>query len=218
MTEGNLSPETVIELIDEQGDFITVTVEQLDAEFDIGFTETGRSPMGDQEMKQNLVSLNPVYFQLLEQIVSKGPMAVAAQAYLQAIHDRFELPKSLDPALILSEMKKETEETGGQPPPPPGAAEQAGAPPPPPGGPAPGGAPPPQPAPGGAPPGPPGGGSIEEVVQNAMQLPPDQALEVFAQLFASDPEALKVIEEAKMLPPEQQAQAIQMIGQQILGQ
>ena len=218
MTESRLSPETVIELIDEQGEFITVTVEQLDAEFDIGFTETGRSPMGDQEMKQNLVNLNPVYFQLLEQVVSKGPMAIAAKAYLEAIHDRFELPKSLDPALILSEMEQESEEKGGQPEQPPAAPEQAGAPPMPPGGPAPGGAPPTPPAPGGAPAGPPGGGQIEQIVQNAMQLPPDQALEVFAQLFASDPEALKVIEEAKMLPPEQQAQAIQMIGQQILGQ
>lgn len=50
-----------------------------------------------------------------------------------------------------------------------------------------------------------------------MALPPDQALDAFAQLFADDPAALQAIEQTRALPEDQKAQAVQLIGQQILG-
>jgi len=43
------------------------------------------------------------------------------------------------------------------------------------------------------------------------QMPPDQALAALAEVFADNPEVMQVIEQASQMPPEQQAEAVQII-------
>jgi len=42
-------------------------------------------------------------------------------------------------------------------------------------------------------------------------MPPDQALAALAEVFADNPEVMQVIEQASQMPPEQQAEAVQII-------
>ena len=49
-------------------------------------------------------------------------------------------------------------------------------------------------------------------------MPPPQALDALAQLFADEPAALKIIDDARALAPQEQAQAVAMIIQTARGQ
>lgn len=198
-----IEPEQVLHLFNSLGELEEITVADLDSEFSVGFTETGRSPMQDQEIKQNLVSLMDPYFNLMAMMEKGGTTGVAAKAYLEAMHDRFELPPNLSVEAIQFAAEAEAEAA------PPEAAQ--GAPPPAEGQPAPG----PQAAGGGVTP-----ETQQEIVgilQKAAQLPPDQALQVLGQLFQSDPELSEIIQKAAQMPTEAQAQIVQQIIQQFMG-
>jgi hypothetical protein len=198
-----IEPEQVLHLFNSLGELEEITVADLDSEFSVGFTETGRSPMQDQEIKQNLVSLMDPYFNLMAMMEKGGTTGVAAKAYLEAMHDRFELPPNLSVEAIQFAAEAEAEAA------PPEATQ--GAPPPAEGQPAPG----PQAAGGGVTP-----ETQQEIVgilQKAAQLPPDQALQVLGQLFQSDPELSEIIQKAAQMPTEAQAQIVQQIIQQFMG-
>tara|TARA_R110002020_G_scaffold3855_11_gene17038 strand:+ start:3076 stop:5349 length:2274 start_codon:yes stop_codon:yes gene_type:complete len=207
LTTSDVQEEQVLDLITPNGEFVQITVADLDSDFVVGFTESGRSPMADSEMKQNLMGLMEQYFQLLDLMSKGGVVGVAARAYMEALHDRFQLPESLSPDAIEFRAAKdaEDEEAGAQAAPP-----------------QPGGAPPPSPAEGQQPPpeqGQPAGlpDEIKQIVQEAMQLPPGEALQVFGRLFENDPEMSQIIQEAMQLPPEGQVQAVQRIAQGLMG-
>lgn len=197
-----VEPEQVLHLFDPNGELREITVADLDSEFTVGFTETGRSPMQDQEIKSNLVSLMGPYFQLLEMTAQGGTVGAAAKAYLEAMHDRFELPPNLSMEAV--EFAAQSEPQPQQPQAQPG-----------------------QPAPGAAPaPGPQQGGGeapadsqqeIMQILQQAAQLPPDQALQVLGELFKNDPELSQIVQEAMQMPPEAQAQIVQKIIEQFIG-
>jgi hypothetical protein len=176
----------------------------LDSDFSVGFTETGRSPMQDQEIKQNLVSLMEPYFNLLGVMEKGGLSGVAAKAYLEAMHDRFELPPNLSVEAVQFAAESEP-----PPQPPQGAPGAQEAPPP--------GEQPQEGQPAGAGLTPETQQEVMQILQQAAQLPPDQALQVLAQLFQSDPELSKIVQEAMQMPPDAQAQIVQQIIQQFMG-
>lgn len=205
-----VEPEQVLHLFDPNGELREITVADLDSEFTVGFTETGRSPMQDQEIKSNLVSLMGPYFQLLEMSAQGGVVGAAAKAYMEAMHDRFELPPNLSMEAVEFAAQSEPQ---AQPQQPPGAPA------------APGGAQPGQPPAGQPQPQAPAQGGVDagtqeeiiQILQQVLQVPPDQGLQILAELFKSDPELTQIIQEASQLQPEQQAQIIQRIVEQFIG-
>ena len=56
-----------------------------------------------------------------------------------------------------------------------------------------------------------------QILQQAAQLPPDQALQVLGELFKNDPELSQIVQEAMQMPPEAQAQIVQKIIEQFIG-
>ena len=56
-----------------------------------------------------------------------------------------------------------------------------------------------------------------DILQQAAQLPPDQALQILGKLFQSDPELSKIVQEAMQMPPDAQAQIVQQIIEQFMG-
>ena len=206
-TDTPIAPEQVLHLFDALGVLKDITVADLDSEFTLGFTETGRSPMQDQEIKTNLVALMEPYFNLLGVMEKGGLSGAAAKAYLEAMHDRFELPPNLsvDAVKLAAESEPQPQAQQGAPQP----AE----------GPAPEGAPPQEAQPDG------GGGAVTpetqqemmQIIQQAAELPPDQALQVLGQLFQTDPELSDIIQQALQMPPDAQAKIVQQIIQQFMG-
>tara|TARA_R110000824_G_scaffold61570_2_gene163731 strand:+ start:322 stop:2628 length:2307 start_codon:yes stop_codon:yes gene_type:complete len=206
------------------GETIEVNPEDLDSDFDIGFAEAGRTPAADAELRQNLVALMDKIMSLYEMMKTGGPMSVMAEEMLRSLHERFELPPNLHPDYLKGKETEAGAQPGMQPPPggmPPGPGpEEMAAPP----GAAPPGAPPGPPvAPpeqppetGAAPPGLPP--EVDQLLESVLDMAPLEALNTLEQLFAEEPAALKVISEAKALPPEQQAEAVALIVQTARGQ
>ena len=181
------------------GEVLEVSAEDLDSDFDIGFTEGGRTPMADAEMRQNLVALSQQLLALFEMSQQGGPQGMYAEELLKSIHERFNLPPNLHPDYIKGRMAEE----------PPEAAPPEGAPVP---GPAP--APEEAPAPESAPP-----EEIDQVLAQIEQMPPDQALLALEDLLAEAPEEIRsLVEQAKTLPPEQQVEAVGIIIRSLRGQ
>jgi hypothetical protein len=96
--------------IEYRDENVEVSVEDLDAEFDISFVEGGRTPMADAQMQQNLVALAELYFKLWDAVVQGGPQGVLAYSYMRAIAERFDLPKDMHPDQLLAEKAEQPEE------------------------------------------------------------------------------------------------------------
>ena len=179
----------------DRRDIIQVSVEDLDADFEITFVEGGRTPLTDTAMQQNLIGLIQPYSQLWEAVQAGGPMSVMAKAYMQAISERFELPRDLHPDELDLALESLEEEAGE-------AAEEGG---PPAEGEAPEEAVTPEQA----------EAEGAEMAQNTLaelsQLPPDQAIAALREIYADDPEMQAMLEQMAGLPPEQQAQMMQTI-------
>ena len=58
---------------------------------------------------------------------------------------------------------------------------------------------------------------IEEVVAKLREMPPEKALQALAQILAEDPEAMKLVERALQLAPEQQPEAVEIIISRLEG-
>jgi len=199
--EGKIEPEKLV--LRDRREFLEVSVEDLDAGFEITFIEGGGAPMDEVAKQQNLLGLLEPYGALWAAVNEGGPNSVMARAYMKAIAEKFDLPKDLHPDELESRMADEEEELakeGG----PTDEEVMMGATPLPPGGPpAPPGMPAgPPPAGGGAPP--PAGPDLSQL----MNMPPDQAIAALREVFANDPDMQQMLDQLQALPPEQQAEMI----------
>jgi len=141
-----------IVLLNARGEDVVIGVSDLDAEFDIGFNETGRTPATDAEVRANLTQVLPQYLQLWQMIEQGGAAAVVAEEAARALYNEYRLPENLDPERIRSQLADKKTPTAEPTP----AAEGSPA------------TPAPEPA---------GGGSVSAPPQQAppQQAPPEQA-------------------------------------------
>jgi len=200
--KGKIEPEKL--MLRDRRDILEVSVEDLDADFEITFVEGGGAPMDDVAKQQNLLGLLEPYTMLWGAVSEGGPNAAMARAYMKAIVEKFELPKDLHPDELEAKMADEAEAAAEQPQSdeelmmgatevPPGAPMPPGGPMPPEAGMAPGGPMPPD-------------------LSQLMELPPDQAIAALREVFAADPEMQQMLDQLESLPIEQQAE---MIGSMI---
>ena len=201
--EGKVEPD-VLRLRDRR-EFVDISVEDLDAEFDITFIEGGGAPMDEATKQQNLLGLLEPYSALWAAVQEGGPQSAMARAYMKAMAEKFHLPKDLHPDEIearMAEEAEEAEEAGG-------ADEQAmieatEAP----------SEMPPEVSPEGppgAPVGPPSADQVPPQYQALLDLPPEQAILALREMFADDPQMQQVLDQLQTLPPERQAEMIATI-------
>lgn len=197
--DGEVSIEQVTLKLVDRREPIEVSVEDLDAEFEINFVEGGRTPLNDAAMQQNLMALLQPLTALWQAAQEDGPIGTFAKSYMKVVAERFDLPQDLHPEELETRGKEDAEKAESEvkeagpeqmpaeagPPGPPGAPPQGGAP------------------QGGAP----EGGASPDLAQIAS-LPPEQAIPLLRQVFANDPEMLATIDQLAQLPPEQQAQML----------
>ena len=185
-------------ILRERNEQMVVTVEDLDANFEISFVEGGRTPLSDAAMQQNLVALMQPYMALWDAATKGGPQGVIAKNYMQVLADRFDLPKDLHPEELETELSEQEESKPPQQAPQQAqqqAPQQA-----------------PQEAPQEAPPQEVAAqGSPEEIIAQISQMPPDQAIESMRQIFAEQPQVIELLDQIATLPPDQQGPAIQQI-------
>jgi hypothetical protein len=102
--------EETIQLLDAKRELMVIRVEDIDSEFDIGFTETGRTPASDAEIRANLAQILPVYMQLFEAIAQGGPQGVIAEAAARAYYTEYSLPETLNPDRLLAQLAESQKE------------------------------------------------------------------------------------------------------------
>jgi len=205
--EGQIEPEKLV--LRDRREMVEITVEDLDAAFEITFVEGGGAPMDEIAKQQNLLGLLEPYNMLWAAVGEGGPTGVMARAYMKAIAEKFELPKDLHPdelEMRAAEEAEAAEEEGapsdeevmmGATEAPPGAPMPPEAGMMPPGGPMP---------PGAAPLPPPTGGAPD--LSQLMNMPPEQAIVMLREIFANDPEMQQMLDQLESVPPEQQAEMI----------
>jgi hypothetical protein len=201
-------------LLRDRNEQVVVSVEDLDADFQISFVEGGRTPLSDAAMQQNLVALLEPYSALWETANKGGPIGVFAKNYMKVLAERFDLPKDLHPEeldakLEIEEQEKPSKKEKPDEAPPEVPPEMPPEVPPE----APPGMPPEEPAemPLEEPvaPAPAEEPSPDQMIAEIAQMPPEQALDTLRQLFAESAEILEVVDQIAALPPEQQPAAIQ---------
>lgn len=188
--------ERDIRLIMPNGDIVIITGEDIDSDFEIGFSEAGRSPLANQEMRSNILALSDKMLQLMEISSKGGSVGQMAEELLKTIHERFEFPPNLSFEYIQGKVAEKEEEQAAQQ-----QVEQ----------------PQPQPAPEAAPQQPAPDQQLGAAIAEIEQMPPPQALETLAEIFQDNPEVLQLIERALQMPPEEQAQAVTVILDAIKG-
>ena len=182
-----------INLRTPQGEILEVIAEDLHSDFEIGFSEAGRSPQVDADLRANLIGLMDRILQLNDMSFQGGPMGVVANELLVTMHERFKFPPNLHPDYIQGLVSKLEEEEPQPEEAPPSGPEQA-----PPSGPE--QVAQPEPA------------SIEEVLGKLEQMPPEQALMQLKEIFADNPQLLQIIDQSLQTEaPEQQLETVQMI-------
>ena len=201
--EYTIKQETI--MLRDRNEQMVVTVEDLDANFEISFVEGGRTPLSDAAMQQNLVALMQPYMALWDAATKGGPQGVIAKNYMQVLADRFDLPKDLHPDELqaeLNEEAKESKETKKAQEEPQESQQQAEA------------APPAEQAPAEAPQGQAPAEPAQDpgqMLDQIAQMPPAEALEALMSIFAEQPEIMQVLEQISQMPPEQQGEAIQQV-------
>ena len=201
--EYTIKQETI--MLRDRNEQMVVTVEDLDANFEISFVEGGRTPLSDAAMQQNLVALMQPYMALWDAATKGGPQGVIAKNYMQVLADRFDLPKDLHPDELqaeLNEEAKESKETKKAQEEPQESQQQAEA------------APPAEQAPAEAPQGQAPAEPAQDpgqMLDQIAQMPPAEALEALMSIFAEQPEIMQVLEQIAQMPPEQQGEAIQQV-------
>ena len=189
-----IEPE-VLKLRDRR-EFIDITVEDLDAKFEITFVEGGGAPMDEASKQQNLLGLLEPYSALWAAVQEGGPQSAMARAYMKAIAEKFHLPKDLHPDEIEARIAEEQEESAAEGQDQETMVEATTAP---------EGQIPGEPM---EPPPPPDPSQIPQQLQSLLDLPPDQAILALRDMFGDDPEMQQVLSEMESLPPEQQAEMI----------
>jgi len=171
-------------LIGKDGEPVEIEIADIDSSFDIGFSEAGRSPASQVEMRSNILALSDKMLQLMQVAEEqKNSIGLMAEQLLKTIHDQFEFPANLSYDYIQNlKSEMEAEQPQEQEAPPSKGGQQA---------------------------------DPKEVLAQIEKMPPEQALEALAQILQDNPEALKLVEQAKSLPSDQQAGAVQAILQAI---
>jgi len=194
-------------MLRDRNDQIVVSVEDLDANFEISFVEGGRTPLSDAAMQQNLVALLEPYSILWDTANKGGPTGVFAKNYMKVLAERFDLPKDLHPEELDAELEQQAEEEKAEAKPkkqqasPPEEAPPEEA--------------PPEEAP--AEEGPveeapaEGGPTPEQLLAQIAEMPPEEALAALRQLLGDSPEITQVLEQIEAMPPEEQGPAIQQL-------
>jgi len=110
-SEEDDEPEVAIEAqtlsLRDRNNIVEVTVEDLNANFEISFVEGGRTPLNDTAMQQNLVGLLDPYMALWDQAQKGGPMGIFARNYMKTIAERFDLPRDLHPEEMEAAIEEE---------------------------------------------------------------------------------------------------------------
>ena len=105
--EADLAVEAQAMVLRDRNNMVEVSVEDLDANFEISFVEGGRTPLNDTSMQQNLVGLLEPYMALWDQAQKGGPMGIFARNYMKTIAERFDLPRDLHPEEMEAAMQEE---------------------------------------------------------------------------------------------------------------
>ena len=207
-SEGNYEIRQESLILRDRSEQIVVSVEDLDANFEITFVEGGRTPLSDSVMQQNLVALLQPYGALWEAASKGGPTGVFAKNYMKILAERFDLPKDLHPEELDSELALQETETKKTKKPKEAKPEEA----------APEEAAPEEVAPENVDPvaaepedAPVEGQDPQEIIAQISQMPPDQALAALAEVFGDNPEIMQILEQIASLPEEQQSDAINQV-------
>ena len=193
--------EPAVLVLEENGELIEITVEDLEGDFQISFNEGGKSPMAMERVQTALIKLRADLTELWGGVQKKDPFSIA---YMRNICEAFDLPKDLHPDALIRAMGEQAAE---KPKRPKGAPPPGGQPPGPPG------------QPPGQPPGPPGQpaapeAGLQATLAKVAQMPPEQAIPMLLDIFQGNPDLEGAIQQIASLPPEQQQQAIQAFLQQ----
>lgn len=173
-------------LIGKDGEPVEIDIGDIDSSFDIGFSEAGRSPASQMEMRNNILALSDKMMQLMQVAEEqKNSVGIMAEQLLKTIHDQFEFPSNLSYDYIQNlknemEAEQPPEQAPAQPAQPAGEQEDPA-----------------------------------QVLAQIEQMPPEQALQALEQILQGSPEALELVQQAKSLPPEEQAEAVRAIIQAI---
>jgi hypothetical protein len=114
-------------LLDFNGEQIEISPEDIDSDFDIGFSEAGRSPVAQAEMRNNMLALSDKLLQLLQvSQQSQGAVSILAEEMYKTIHEQFEFPINLSFDYLQTKLDEaEPGEKQAQPQQPQGEAPTA---------------------------------------------------------------------------------------------
>tara|TARA_R100000458_G_C8270453_1_gene245228 strand:+ start:239 stop:2527 length:2289 start_codon:yes stop_codon:yes gene_type:complete len=199
--------EMKLVLLDSEGNLIEIEPQDIDSDFDIGFSEAGRSPIARAEMRNAILQLSDKMLQLIQVSGQKqGAVSVLAEEMYKSIHEQFEFPNNLSYDYIQNKLSEQADNVAPAPAPNPAAPEQEQ----------------PQQQPQEEPPTEQEPTdkkeTVNEFIQQLASLPPDQALVALEEAFKDDPKVLDVIQKAKNMEPEQQAEIVAMILSGISGE
>ena len=182
--------EASIVVLDRDGETeIHITAADLDSDFVIGFSETGRSPVGNVELRENILRLAPLLEQYFGLMLQGGAASAFGAVMLKTLHDKFGLPPAFDPDTLRMRAQDSVDEPSMLP------AEPG------PGGP--GGPPPTE----GAPAGP--SDEVMAVIQQIAQIAqedPAAALDLLRDVLP--PDQHDILDQIAALPPEEQTAQI----------
>lgn len=103
--------------IEDEGDTFEVTREALDGITQVTFLQSERTPITDSAILQWLTGGgSKQYMELYALMLKGGPIGVIAEAMMEQIAERGELPRSLHPAQLRQKVAEEAEKNP-QPPP-----------------------------------------------------------------------------------------------------
>ena len=173
---GKIEEEPLV--LRDRRDFLKVSVEDLNADFQITFVEGGGAPMDEAVQQQNLVGLLQPYMGLWEAAQQPGPQAFLARQYMKAMAEKFNLPKDLHPDELDSKIAEEQESDQSGTDDTLAAAAQPNQ----------------QPA--------------APDLSDLAQLPPAEAIAALREIFANEPEMQQVLDQLEAAPPEKQAEML----------
>ena len=194
-------------LLDPEGNLVQIEPKDIDSDFDIGFSEAGRSPIARAEMRNAILQLSDKMLQLIQVSGQKqGAVSVLAEEMYKSIHEQFEFPNNLSYDYIQNKLSEQADNVASDPAPNTAAPQQEQ----------------PQQQPQEEPPEEQEPTdkkeTVNEFIQQLASLPPDQALVALEEAFKDDPKVLDVIQKAKNMEPEQQAEIVAMILSGISGE
>ena len=174
--------EADILVLRDRREFVDISVEDLDADFQVTFLEGGGAPMDEAVQQQNLLGLLEPYSALWAASQEGGPGGFMARTYMKAMAEKFNLPKDLHPDELESKFAEEAENDEEQKTPDDEKLEQAAEP------------------------------QAQEDqgpdLNELANMPPDQAIVAMRDIFANDQEMQTVLDQLETLPPDQQSQMI----------